>query len=318
MTLHPGRLVLIEAILRSHMKEDQFLQSTARLLTWVVIIGATLLQFQAVSATPTVVGLWRFNEGTGVTVSDSSGLGNNGILQGDGGNLPIWTNGQTGFGSALLFTNDTVNHTYVNVPGSGSLMIGQTSSNAWTITAWAYESSGGTGQSIASYGRIMVIDDGYAFQLESGASGDEELYTWSGNSTAWQIAWGTGSSVAPLLDQWVHWAVVYDGANITVYRNGNQGPNGGTSSQAVNAALSFVGYQGSILIGSELDTTADRNWNGMLDDVAVFAGALTQAQIDTVMSGDFSAFIGGSAGIVSQPQNLVAQAGSAAFFGVGA
>ena len=42
----------------------------------------------------------------------------------------------------------------------------------------------------------------------------------------------------------------------------------------------------------------------MLDDVAVFAGALTQAQIQTVMAGDFSAFIGGPPGIVSQPQSL--------------
>ncbi len=74
-------------------------------------------------------------------------------------------------------------------------MIGQTPTNAWTITAWAYESSGGTGDFIANYGRIVVIDDGTAQQLESGASGDDEFYSWARTTGAWQIAWGMDSSV---------------------------------------------------------------------------------------------------------------------------
>ena len=52
------------------------------------------------------------------------------------------------------------------------------SANPWTITAWAYENSDGTDDFVANYGRIMVIDDGTALQLESGASGDGEFYTW--------------------------------------------------------------------------------------------------------------------------------------------
>ena len=51
--------------------------------------------------------------------------------------------GQSGFGSALSFTNDGVDHAYVTIPSSGSLLIGETDTNPWTITAWAYESSGG-------------------------------------------------------------------------------------------------------------------------------------------------------------------------------
>ncbi len=72
---------------------------------------------------------------------------------------------------------------------------------------------------MATYGRILVIDDGVAFQFESGASGDAEMYTWSQNDSDWNAWWGTSSddppsAVAPLLDQWVHWAVVYDGTNL--------------------------------------------------------------------------------------------------------
>ena len=44
------------------------------------------------------------------------------------------------------------------------------------------------------------------------------------------------SSVSPLLDQWEHVAVVYDGTNLTFYLNGGEA-NGGVASQAVTAAL---------------------------------------------------------------------------------
>jgi len=261
--------------------------------------------------------LWRFNEGAGTNVSDSSGLGNNGTLQGDNGMLPHWTNGQPGFGGALLFTNEGVNHTYVDIPGTSSLRIGMSSSDAWTITAWAYEDTNNSGDFVASYGRVLVIDDGTALQLESGASGDEEFYTWARADTAWQIGWGQYATVNPLLGQWEHWAVVYDTTNITIYLNGNQGPSGGVASQALSAAIGYAGYQGAIHIGSELGQDGTRNWCGMLDDVAVFSGALTQEQIQTVMGGDFSAWVGGPALILSQPERQTVPAGGTASFTVG-
>ena len=55
----------------------------------------------------------------------------------------------------------------------------------------------------------------------------------------------------------------------------------------------------------------------MLDDVAVFAGALTQSQIDTVMTGDFSSFIGGPVNFVSEPQSQTVFQGSSVTFSVG-
>ena len=138
----------------------------------------------------------------------------------------------------------------------------------------------------------MVIDDGTAFQLESGASGDGELYTWARANTAWQIGWGVGTPVSPLLDQWEHWAVVYDGTNLSVYRNGNTGTNGGVASQPVTAPLGgYTGFQDAILIGTELAQPGDRTWNGLLDDVAVFNIALSQDQVRTVMAGDFREFV---------------------------
>jgi hypothetical protein len=197
-----------------------------------------------------------------------------------------------GFGSALSITNDGSDYAYASIPSSGSLLIGQTATNPWTITAWAYESSDGTEDFVATYGRILVIDDGTALQLESGASGDGQFYTWARADVGWEFGWGTGNDVSPLLDQWEHWAVVYDGTNLSLYRNGNTGPNGGFASQPVTAAIGgYLGFQDAIIIGTELAQDPDRTWNGLLDDVAVFNIALTQSQIQTVMSGDFSAFV---------------------------
>jgi hypothetical protein len=293
-------------------------------IPWLAVMAAccaALLPEHAASAAPAVVGLWRFNEGSGTNVSDSSGLGNNGVLQGENGNVPAWVAGQTGFGNALMFTNDGTNHAYVTIPGAASLMIGQTETNAWTITAWAYESSDGTANFVAYYGRILAIDNGEALYFASGATNDAEMYTWSDLPAyawsylppSWNVGWGLASPVPPLLDQWVHWAVVYDGANLTLYQNAN-----GTSSSPVTLPLAFPGNTGAILIGSELDQPASATWNGMLDDVAVFAGALTQSQIATVMSGDFSSFMGGPPGLVSQPQNQTEPQGSTATFSVAA
>jgi hypothetical protein len=276
----------------------------------VILLGAP--RAQAAS----VVGLWRFNEGSGTNAADSSGLGNNGILAGPNAG---WAPSQPGFGSALSITNDNTNISYVNIPASGSLMIGLTPTNTWTITAWAYESSDGTSNFVATYGRILVIDDGTALQLESGAAGDGEFYTYDRTTnTEWNIGWGTGNSVSPLLDQWEHWAVVYDGTNINLYRDGNEGTNGGLASQAVMSAIAYAGYQGAIHIGSEVGAGPSRTWNGLLDDVAVFDGALTQSQVQTVMAGDFSSFLGGPLNVLAEPQNQTVAAGSPAAFSIGA
>ena len=81
------------------------------LLTMIVVACATVLPVpyvQEAQAAPSVVGLWRFNEGSGTNAFDSSGLGNNGTLTGENGNVPAWVAGQSGFGSALRFTNNGI------------------------------------------------------------------------------------------------------------------------------------------------------------------------------------------------------------------
>ncbi|HEY5913457.1 MAG TPA: LamG-like jellyroll fold domain-containing protein [Verrucomicrobiae bacterium] len=244
-----------------------------------------------------MVGLWRFDEGTGTNAADASGFNNHGTLRGEYGNLPAWVASHPGFGNALRFTNDGVRRAYVEIPGGSSLKIGQSETNAWSIAVWAYEDSGGFGDFQSLHGRLFVLDNGRALQFESGVGGDAQMLTGSRSNAAWQIGWGSGSPAAPLLDQWVHWTLVYSGASLTVYRNGNQGVYGGKATYLVRAALGYAGYAGSIRIGSELlepmnyGPNAKVNWNGVLDDIAVFNTALTETEVRSVMSGNFDDFV---------------------------
>jgi hypothetical protein len=56
-----------------------------------------------------LAGYWAFDEGSGMTVADSSGNGKNGVLHSaNKANYPQWTTGHNGTGSALRFNSNTV------------------------------------------------------------------------------------------------------------------------------------------------------------------------------------------------------------------
>jgi hypothetical protein len=242
---------------------------------------------------PSLVGLWRFDEGSGDQALDSSGLANHGVLATDGGSIPVRVQGQAGFGTALELQYDGVNHSYVDIPADDSLKFGMTANATWTICAWAYEGSDGAGGFVSSYGRLFAQNGGYGLNFNSGSTlwNDPQFFIWHHSLGAWQQEFGVNAAVVPLLDQWVHLALVYDGQSLTLYRNGNQGALGAKTSLPVRASLDWSGYGSGIQIGTMLNMGGDRNWNGMIDDFTILTGALTESQVRTVMTGGFSAFL---------------------------
>lgn len=234
-----------------------------------------------------LVGLWRFEEGTGTTTADSSGNGNDGVLTGP--NIS-WTTGK--YGNAINVANDGINVSYVDVVSTDPrLLIGQTAADSWTIAVWAQEISS-SGNYVATYGRMMVLDVApptCMFQLESGATGDDQIYIWSDYNGAYRI----GTGLAQVLDQWVYYAVVYDGStgNLTLYRDANRGANGAKRTFSVNSPLrNSVNGAGAVRVGSQNSTIPSRQWHGKLDDVAIWNQALTEAQIAEVMAGNMGPF----------------------------
>ena len=262
-----------------------------------------------------VVGLWRFEEDAPGVARDSSGFGNDGVDTGQTGRVPSLPE----LGNAVSVRHDpsekniegvpqNAANSYVDVPGSSSLRIGQSADDSWSITLWAHQISN-NGEYIDLYGRYIALDEGFPFYFDSGNTNDDQYYFWSQSVppvAAWQIGIGGGLSPSDVFDQWAHYAIVYDGSaaedNLRLYRDNNQGPNGALWTRTVHSALEGYdaedGVPGAVQIGAQTHPTLPpelfalpRNFHGDFDDVAIFNGALTQDEIATIMTGDFSAHL---------------------------
>ena len=84
-----------------------------------------------------LIGYWKFNEGSGTTVEDSSGNGNDGTINGDA----TWTTGKNGGGLDFDGLDD-----YVDV---GDIDL----TDAFTIAAWI---------KISSMGKNMIVGKSYS------------------------------------------------------------------------------------------------------------------------------------------------------------
>src|SRR5438128_9156769 len=98
------------------------------LVTGVLFITeemSPVLKQSANAAAPTqgLVGYWKFDESTGTTAIDSSGLGNNGTLT----NGPTWTAGKVNGALSFDGTND-----YVELPNEASFNF----TNNFAVSVW--------------------------------------------------------------------------------------------------------------------------------------------------------------------------------------
>ncbi len=202
-----------------------------------------------------LVAAYAFNEGAGSTVSDGSGQGNAGTVDG-----PVWTTAGK-FGKALTFdgSND-----YVTVPDAASLDPGP----AMTLEAWV--------RPTASTGWRTVL-------LKENGTGElaYSLYSASGTNrpSAWAYVGGGSQSVigtaAVPLNAWTHLAATYDGSNLRLY---------------VGGVLKITkAYSGSVAGTAEpLRIGGNAVWGeyfaGQIDEVRVYNKALTVAQIQADMA----------------------------------
>ena len=116
--------------------------------------------------------------------------------------------------------------------------------------------------------------DQYYELIEWGGTGSANatcgLYLYS--SKIFFYGWGAGdfdTGVAPL-SEWQHLAVTYDGTTVKVYQNGILL---GSSSESLNTANTVL----------KIGNSQGNEFSGNMSQVGVWAGALTQAQIQSVM-----------------------------------
>ena len=215
---------------------------------------------------PTLVGYWKFDEGSGTVAADASGNGNHGTLQ----NGPIWTTGR--IGGALRFDG---NNDYVNLP-SGLL------NGLSNVTTAFWIKTSKTGKQAIFSGATSGNNEEYLLYFTS----HTQILFFLGESPSSYVAW-TITSIAN--GQWHHVAVVRDDTNnmVTLYIDGvSQGAKAATLNPLSIVANGLVIGQEQDAVGGGFDPV--QAFAGDLDDVRIYNRALSAAEIQALASGTLS------------------------------
>ncbi|MCP4607184.1 MAG: LamG domain-containing protein [Planctomycetes bacterium] len=226
-----------------------------RKLMYLVVFALVMVLVNSASAE--LVGHWRFDEGSGDAVNDSSGNGNNGTIV----DSVQWDTGQ--IGGALRFDGTPG---YVLIPNPGNLTL--INQGDFTITMWFKQD---VVEGIANLlQQTDVNGTGRTLLLADAADGIRAYL--GGTSTL--------SGVIEEADVWYHVAmVVTEGGaadTITFYINGEQA---GTPAQ-----VDSEDCEGEYLIGTNKGLNG--RWiNGLVDDFRLYNHALSEAEVLAAMGG---------------------------------
>ena len=213
--------------------------------SFVLVLGLAISVSEG--ADPSLVGWWRFEEGSGTTAYDSSGNGLDGELVGG----VTWTQGRIGGGIELDGTSG-----YVSVPDF------ELTTDTITFVTWVNGWKGGDWAPLLS---SRVVN---ACEMNFGDN-DTLHYTWNGDSSA---TWGwTGGPVIPQ-DTWTMLAVTLDPEKAVAYVYTDDGG----LTQTTNPISHIVQTVGALQIGYSYDP---RYVQGIIDEAAIFNRALTEQEI---------------------------------------
>jgi Concanavalin A-like lectin/glucanases superfamily len=207
---------------------------------------------QLVKATSGLIHYWRLGELAGTTAADAQDPSTPGAYAGTF---------QLGQGGAFFDDKDRS----VAFDGAGSVRVPSAGSfTSFTIEGWtrlsqaAPTSINGNNTLFGQWGSVRLI------ARPGGVYADEFV---NGERTA-TIQAGTQGNVG----EWVHWALVRDGARMTVYRDGQRVVETTSVPPAPTAVSGLIGAEGPI--GSET-----YRLHGRVDDVAIYNRALTQSEL---------------------------------------
>jgi len=152
------------------------------------------------SASDSLVGYWKFDEGSGNIAYDSSGNGNDGTIY-----TATWVDGKVG--KALGFNGID---SYVSIPDSSSLDI---SGNQMSVEFWVKFDSLIDGSS--PY--MKFYDKGNAYNSAMLETGNIRFTFWVAGDSSANL---DSSRTSWLAGTWYHIAEVYDGNVMSIYVNG--------------------------------------------------------------------------------------------------
>jgi hypothetical protein len=236
------------------------LQSGANVLTVTARDAANNTAIDTLSVTYTStsqgpVAAYGFEEGTGVTVLDSSGNSNTGSILGGA----VWTT-QGRFGRAISF-NGTDGRVFINASNSLNL------AGAMTLEAWVYPTATQSGW------RTILRKEADAYFLNASHSRGSLRPAGGGTLAGTKFFVGAPSNMPA--NTWSHIALTYDGTTIRLYRNGVEVASAARNG-AIQATLSPLWIGGNSPYGDY--------FRGVIDEVRIYARALTAAEVAADMS----------------------------------
>ncbi len=219
------------------------------------------------STTDGLVGYWKFDEGTGTTVSDSSGNGNTGTLV----NNPQWVEGKQG--SALNFNG--VN-SYVNIPDSESLRV-----QSLTLSVWIYMTErpyqhGTTHSTIINklYYTGGTGTSGYKLQFEFPTSTNDRLVVsiGDGNNQKFLVEYNSINDLT--LHEWHHVVGTWNGNLASIYIDGQ------LKTSTTTEAYIIVHDSTSLALGTETTSGVKDVWfKGKIDEAMIYNRALSSEEV---------------------------------------
>ena len=222
-----------------------------------LILLATALLFCTRVAAQELVLYYPF-EDTGNIVADESGKGNDGEFD-LGGAIPVNSKDQN-FGKAMQFDGQS----RIVVEDSDSLQIDtEISFVMWVKKA---NEAGGTGILPRIISRAADVHE---LAMDSGHLQLGNFAIYFGNNPGW-------TSCMPVDLDWHHIAVTFDGGMFSVYLDGE-------AAFELNAGAPRT-FNGTIYIGSRHDLSTSEYYEGLLDELGVYADVLTQDQVVDVMT----------------------------------
>ncbi|MHC4596498.1 MAG: LamG-like jellyroll fold domain-containing protein [Planctomycetota bacterium] len=208
-----------------------------------------------------LVGYWKLDESSGKTAADSAGGDNDGTLKG----IRLqWKPSEGKVGGALSYGGDPLSYVQFSTTGM--------STTAGTVALWGYLDDPQPGQTRYFFGhttiphwanRIQIYMDTPTNMLDIGL----------GNTHNQAI------DIIPLETQtWYHIALTWDdGGTCVVYVNGEEMTRGSYSGLTTLNTEADIGNDGS-------RDSRDEGFGGLIDEVRLYNRALTQDEIQKVMT----------------------------------
>lgn len=219
-----------------------------------------------------LVALWHINEGSGTSISDSSGYGHTITLKSNptSYSLPTFVSGK--FSNAVNFTNDIANINYGNISYSKNDELDNvTKNNSFTLSAWANSRS--SCPSVAGTTECFII---------SRAGAHLGLNLVSTNRWRFRIVNSTNNattidSSVITIGKWYLVTGTYDAStgNMSLYVNGSY-----QSSKIVTGGIR--GYTTWYLGAGTSGGTWNQSFNGTIDEVAVWNRVLSAQEISNL------------------------------------